>query len=268
MAIGISRYHDASGIVGMTVRFHTRERYERTSQPATDVYAAAPNAHSWPSRETPPSVPGGTGSPVVMRTVFRESTPISLARVSAPATDRAERKMTPLMIFGKLAGIVREIAATAMGANPFASTFVDFRSPRTPSWTPNASFKANRYRVARKLESRKNSRRNSHVTSPKIPMTMPTTNAARLPSHVSTSRRYARALKAPVRTVLTRTEGTKSSGIGRGNRGPVIAFPTQFSDRAYQESRERWFCSARPLSHFSSAALIRSGEKSCSSQSM
>src|SRR2546425_5308971 len=144
MAIGISRYHDASGIVGMTVRFHTRERYERTSQPATDVYAAAPNAHSWPSRETPPSVPGGTGSPVVMRTVFRESTPISLARVSAPATDRAERKMTPLMIFGKPAGIVSEIAATAMGANPFAITFVDFRSPRTPSWTPNASFKANR----------------------------------------------------------------------------------------------------------------------------
>src|SRR2546428_7617906 len=231
MAIGISRYNDAPGIVGMTVSSHTRERYERTSQPATDVYAAAPNAHSWPSRETPPSVPGGTGSPVVMRTVFRESTPISLARVSAPATDRAERKMTPLMIFGKPAGIAREIAATGMGANPFASTFVDFRSPPTRSWPPNASFKANRYRVARKLESRKNSRRNSHVTTPQIPMTMPTTNPARLPSHVSTSRRYASPLPAPVLTVLTRTEGTKSSGIGRGNRGPVIAFPTQFSDR-------------------------------------
>src|SRR5881628_1363881 len=47
-------------------------------------------------------------------------------------------------------------------------------------------------------------------------MTMPTTKAARLPSHVRTSLRYARALRAPVNTVLTRTEDTKSNGIGAG----------------------------------------------------
>src|SRR3989454_11596772 len=47
-------------------------------------------------------------------------------------------------------------------------------------------------------------------------MTMPTTKAARLPSHVRTSLRYARALRAPVNSVLTRTDDTKSSGIGAG----------------------------------------------------
>src|SRR5207249_6293887 len=47
-------------------------------------------------------------------------------------------------------------------------------------------------------------------------MTMPTTKAARLPSHVRTSLRYARALRAPVNSVLTRTEDTKSNGIGAG----------------------------------------------------
>src|SRR5712692_1416469 len=54
-------------------------------------------------------------------------------------------------------------------------------------------------------------------------MTMPTTNAARLPSHVKTSRRYARALSAPVSTVLTRTEDTKSSGIGAGKSRSVYS---------------------------------------------
>src|SRR5206468_12715599 len=129
-----------------------------------------------------------------------------------------------------------------------------------------ASLRANRYRVARKLDRRKNSRRKSHVTSPKTPMTMPTTNAARLPSHVRTLRRYARALRAPVSPVLTRTEDTKSNGIARANRGPFIAFPTRFSDRAYQVSRDRCFCSDRALPNFASAALIRSGEKSRSEE--
>src|SRR5438094_4352760 len=46
------------------------------------------------SRDTPPSVPGGTVSRVVMRTVFLESTPISLASVSAPATDSRSEEHT------------------------------------------------------------------------------------------------------------------------------------------------------------------------------
>jgi hypothetical protein len=79
-----------------------------------------------------------------MRTVRRESTPISLARVSAPATDSAERKTIPLIGFGKPGGMTNEIAATAIGAIPFARTFVALRSPRTPSWTPNASLSTNR----------------------------------------------------------------------------------------------------------------------------
>src|SRR5207253_10474040 len=194
-------------------------RYERTNHPTTDVYTAAPRAHRVPSRETPPSVPGGTGFPFVMRYVCRERTPISLARVSDPATERADKKTTPLITRGKAGGWIRDRTATTIRATPFASTFVARRSPRIPSWTPIASFRANRYRVARKLERRKKRRRNSQVTSPKIPITIPTTKAARLPSHVSTFRRYARALRTPVRNTLMSTEDTKSSGTGAGKEG-------------------------------------------------
>jgi hypothetical protein len=42
-------------------------RYERTSHPTIDVYVAAPRAHAVPSQDTPPSVPGETGFPFVMR---------------------------------------------------------------------------------------------------------------------------------------------------------------------------------------------------------
>jgi len=83
---------------------------------------------------------------------------------------------------------IAAIAATATGAIPFARTFEDRRSPRRPSWAPRASFSANLYRVATKLERRKKSRRRSHVTSPRTPITRPTANAATEPSHVKTWR--------------------------------------------------------------------------------
>src|SRR5436853_4462499 len=156
------------------------------NQPTTDVYKAAPSAQRVPRPETPPSVPGGTAFPVVIRYVLRESTPISLANVSAPATESADRKITPLATFGSRVGRTRDATATAIKAAPFATTFVARRSPRIPSWTPSACLSEKRYRVAKKLERRKNSRRKSQVTSPKIPITIPTTKAARLPSQVST----------------------------------------------------------------------------------
>src|SRR5207253_701491 len=83
-----------------------------------------------PRRERPPSVPGATGFRFVMRYVCRERTPISLARVSDPATERADRKMTPLISLGNPGGWIRDRTATAISATPFASTFVDRRSPR------------------------------------------------------------------------------------------------------------------------------------------
>src|SRR5438034_1420328 len=55
-----------------------------------------------------------------------------------------------------------------------------------------------------------------------MPMTMPTTKAATLPSHVRTPFQYARALRAPVNSVLMATEDTKSSGILRGQRGDPL----------------------------------------------
>src|SRR5437016_13882929 len=110
-------------------------RYERTNHPTTDVYTAAPRAHRVPSRETPPSVPGGTGFPFVMRYVCRERTPISLARVSDPATERADRKTTPLITRGKPGGWTRDRTATAISATTFESTFEDRYSPRIPSCT-------------------------------------------------------------------------------------------------------------------------------------
>src|SRR2546425_765550 len=74
-----------------------------------------------------------------MRTVRRESTPISLAKVSAPATERAERKTIPLIALGNPGGMTSEIAATAIGAIPFAKTFVARRC-RTETGTPLKPF--------------------------------------------------------------------------------------------------------------------------------
>src|SRR6266545_2371534 len=55
-----------------------------------------------------------------------------------------------------------------------------------------------------------------------MPMTMPTTKAATLPSHVRTPFQYASALRTPVNSVLMATEDTKSSGILRGQRGDPL----------------------------------------------
>ena len=162
-------------------------RNPRTSHPKRAVYAAAARAHACPRREIAPFVPAGTFFPVVIRYAFGDSTPISLARVSAPATARTLTYTRPLS--SGLGPAERNAkAATATGAIPFARTFEDRRSPMRPSWTPSASLSANRYRVAMKLERRKKSRRRSQVMFPRTPIRRPTPNAATDPSQVSTPR--------------------------------------------------------------------------------
>src|SRR5438093_6981921 len=99
-----------------------------TNQPTRAVYAEAVSAHAWPRRETAPSVPGATFFPLEMRYAFGERMPISLARVSAPATASTLTYTSPVRSWRR--PVVRAaIAATVTGAIPFARTFEDFRSP-------------------------------------------------------------------------------------------------------------------------------------------
>src|SRR3990172_2974014 len=68
----------------------------RKSHPKRAVYRAAPRAHSVPRSDTAPSVPGRTFRQLKIRYAFGERTPISLARVSAPATAKTEMNTSPL----------------------------------------------------------------------------------------------------------------------------------------------------------------------------
>ena len=66
------------------------DRTPRTSHPNSAVYTAAASAQAVPRREIAPSVPGWTFCPFEIRYAFGERTPISLASVSAPATESTE----------------------------------------------------------------------------------------------------------------------------------------------------------------------------------
>src|SRR3972149_4405625 len=110
--------------------------------------------------------------------------------------------------------------ATNTGASPFARTFEARRSPRRPSWTPSASLSANRYRVAAKLERRKNRSRRSHVKGPSTPIRRPTRNAAREPSHVRTFFTYASAERTPHRSTTSAVISGGGNGTGRGFHPP------------------------------------------------